>query len=144
MSVKKARKKEMEGEDVTVRLFVFCLGILSTYCFIVFQEEPSFPLADVPDDQVAASPGTCLLFCSLPCMMQLDEDGLKEKRRQRLTKAGFEARMRARREKEREKAHREDEARRENEERQRDLRGWTARIRAEHEVGLVACSLTGD
>ncbi|KAF8491281.1 hypothetical protein JB92DRAFT_3128430 [Gautieria morchelliformis] len=97
ISVKKARRKEVEGEDVT--------------------EEPAFPLADVPDDQ-------------------LDEEGLKEKRRQRLMKAGFEARMRARREKEREKAQREDEARRENEERERDLRGWAARVRAEHEAAM--------
>lgn len=69
--------------------------------------------------------------------MQLDEEGLKEKRRQKLMKAGFEARMRARREKEREKAQREDEARRENEERDRDLQGWAARVRTEHEVRFI-------
>ncbi|KAF8588490.1 actin-like ATPase domain-containing protein [Ramaria rubella] len=97
MSVKRARKKEVEGEESV--------------------EEPSFPLADVPDEQ-------------------LDEEGLKEKRRQKLMKAGFEARMRARREKEREKAQREDEARREHEERERDLHGWAARIRAEHEAAM--------
>lgn len=57
-------------------------------------------------------------------------------------KAGFEARMRARREKEREKAQREDEARREHEARERDLRGWAARIRAEHEVQFMAYSFS--
>ena len=66
--------------------------------------------------------------------MELDEEGLKEKKRQKLMKAGFEARMRARREKQRERALREDEARRETEERERDLRGWTARVRGEHQV----------
>jgi actin-related protein 5 len=54
-------------------------------------------------------------------------------------KAGFEARLRARREKEREKALREDEARREHEERDRDLRGWAARVRGEHEVRSSCC-----
>jgi len=64
----------------------------------------------------------------------LDEEGLKEKRRQKLLRAGFEARQKARREKERERAEREVEARREYEERERDLGGWTSKLRADHGV----------
>ena len=67
-------------------------------------------------------------------MLQLDEEGLKEKRKQRLLKAGFEARMRARREKEREIEEREAEERREREDRERDLSGWVNKIRREHAV----------
>ncbi|KNZ80015.1 Actin-like protein arp5 [Termitomyces sp. J132] len=91
--LKKARKKEAEGEDN--------------------MEEPSFPLVDVPD-------------------ADLDEEGLKEKRKQRLMKAGFEARVRAKREKEREKAEKEEE-RKEEEERDMDLEGWSRKMRQEQE-----------
>ena len=45
---------------------------------------PSFPLLDIPDDQ-------------------LDAEGLKQKRQQRLNKAGYEARMRTKAEKEAER-----------------------------------------
>lgn len=69
--------------------------------------------------------------------MQLDEDGLKEKRRQKLMKAGYEARLKNRQGKEREKALKEEAARRETEEREHDLQGWTSRVRAEHEVRLM-------
>ncbi|KIJ45076.1 hypothetical protein M422DRAFT_251274 [Sphaerobolus stellatus SS14] len=95
-SVKKGKKKEGEGEDVPM-------------------EEPSYPLLEVPDDQ-------------------LDEDALKEKRRQKLLKAGWEARQKIRREKERERAEKEDQARRELEERERDFDGWTSRLKGEHEA----------
>ncbi|KAJ3497819.1 hypothetical protein NMY22_g19662 [Coprinellus aureogranulatus] len=64
--VKKARKKEA-GEAADEPM-----------------EEPSFPLVDVPDEE-------------------LDEEGLKEKKRQRLLKSGWEFRMRAKKEKERER-----------------------------------------
>ncbi|KAF8885250.1 chromatin remodeling complex subunit [Gymnopilus junonius] len=78
--LKKARKKEAgEADDGP-------------------QEEPSFPLLDVPD-------------------ADLDEDGLKEKKKQKLLKAGWEARARARKEKEREKEEREREEKKEEEER---------------------------
>ncbi|KAG6897689.1 hypothetical protein C0993_007372 [Termitomyces sp. T159_Od127] len=100
--LKKARKKEAEGDDN--------------------MEEPSFPLVDVPD-------------------ADLDEEGLKEKRKQRLMKAGFEARVRAKREKEREKAEKEKEERKEEEERDMDLEGWSKKMRQEQEVELNA-SLT--
>ncbi|KAJ7725515.1 hypothetical protein DFH07DRAFT_946209 [Mycena maculata] len=77
-------------------------------------EEPTFPLVDVPD-------------------ADLDEDGLKEKKKQKLMKAGFEARARARREKEREREEREKEDRKEEEERQGDLGGWVRKMRTEQE-----------
>ncbi|KAJ7924371.1 chromatin remodeling complex subunit [Mycena leptocephala] len=77
-------------------------------------EEPTFPLVDVPD-------------------ADLDEDGLKEKKKQKLMKAGFEARARARREKEREREEREKEDRKEEEERQGDLGGWVRKMRSEQE-----------
>src|SRR5579862_5587424 len=50
---------------------------------------PTFPLLDVPDDQ-------------------LDAEGLKQKRQQRLNKAGYEARMRAKAEKEAERRKQEE------------------------------------
>ncbi|KAG6831647.1 hypothetical protein H0H92_008724 [Tricholoma furcatifolium] len=93
--VKKARKKDADGEDNT--------------------EEPSFPLVDVPD-------------------ADLDEEGLKEKKKQKLMKAGFEARVRAKREKEREKAEKEMEEKKEEEERDMDLQGWSKKMRAEQEA----------
>lgn len=67
-------------------------------------------------------------------LSQLDEEGLKEKRKQRLLKAGFDARIRARREKEREREERESDERREREEREADLKGWAGKLRKEHEV----------
>ncbi|KAF8640654.1 hypothetical protein AX17_000311 [Amanita inopinata Kibby_2008] len=77
-------------------------------------EEPSFPLVDVPD-------------------AELDEDGLKEKKKQKLIKAGFEARARARREKEKEREEKEREERKEEEERELDPAGWAQKTRQEHE-----------
>ena len=49
-------------------------------------------------------------------------------------KAGWEARQRARREKEREREAREADERREAEEREQDLEAWAERLRKEHEV----------
>lgn len=49
------------------------------------EEEPSFPLVEVPD-------------------AELNEEDLKEKRRQRLMKAGWDARVKLREEKRKEKA----------------------------------------
>ncbi|KAI3615652.1 chromatin remodeling complex subunit [Moniliophthora roreri] len=79
------------------------------------EETPSFPLADVPDDQ-------------------LDEEGLKEKKKQKLLKAGFEARARARKEKEREREEKEREEKKEEEERDADLGAWSRRMRQEQET----------
>lgn len=67
---------------------------------------------------------------------QLDEDGIKEKRKQRLLKAGWEARVRARKEKEREREEKEAEERREAEERERDLNGWAEKLKREHEATM--------
>ncbi|CAL1697345.1 unnamed protein product [Somion occarium] len=95
-NLKRARKKEADGEDME-------------------DEPPSFPLIDVPD-------------------ADLDEDGLKEKKKQRLLRAGYEARERARKEKEREREEREAEERKEEEERDRDLAGWATKLRKEHDA----------
>jgi actin-related protein 5 len=64
--------------------------------------------------------------------LQLDEEGLKEKKKQKLLKAGFEARARARREKEKALEERAAEERKEGEERAVDPLAWVARVRAEH------------
>ena len=69
------------------------------------EETPTFPLLDTPDDQ-------------------LDDDGIKQKRHQRLLKSGYEARMRAKAEKEREKARIEEEERLDNEKRDNDREEW--------------------
>lgn len=94
--VKKARKKEA-GEVTDEPM-----------------EEPSFPLVDVPDEE-------------------LDEEGLKEKKKQRLLKSGWEFRVKAKKEKEREREEREAEVRREEEERNEDLEGWAKRLRGQQE-----------
>jgi len=69
------------------------------------QEEPVFDLLDVPDDQ-------------------LDDAGLRNKRQQRLSKASYDARQRAKAEKEAEKARVAEEKRLDEERRERDLPGW--------------------
>lgn len=74
-------------------------------------EEMSFPLLDVPDEE-------------------LDEAGIKAKRHQRLMKSSVEARQRAKAEKEQEKARREEEERLDREKRENDLEGWLAGRRA--------------
>ncbi|KAF9523637.1 actin-related protein Arp5p [Crepidotus variabilis] len=79
------------------------------------QEEPSFPLLDVPD-------------------LELDEEGIKEKKKQRLLKAGWDARARARREKEREREEKEKEEKKEEDERDQDLGGWSRKLRQEQEA----------
>ncbi|WFD05516.1 Nuclear actin-protein involved in chromatin remodeling [Malassezia vespertilionis] len=78
---------------------------------------PAAPLADVPD-------------------AELDEEGIKEKRRQRLLKAGYDARMRARAEKEEEQrlqAEAEAEERREQNE---NPEAWVAKVRAQYQDSL--------
>ncbi|KAJ5219574.1 Actin-like protein arp5 [Penicillium chermesinum] len=73
-------------------------------------EEMSFPLLDIPDEQ-------------------LDENGLKEKRHQRLMKSNVEARARAKAEKERAKAEKEEEERLDREKRENDFESWIAERR---------------
>ena len=87
-SIRKARNKDVGGPEKEEE-----------------EEPPSFPLLDVPDDQ-------------------LDEAGLKQKRHQRLMKAGVEARQRARVQQEAEKARVAEEQRRDEERRENDLAGW--------------------
>ncbi len=72
---------------------------------------------------------------------QLDEEGLKEKKKQKLMKAGFEARARARREKEREREEKMKEEQREADERESDLSGWSRKLREEQDVSVVLISL---
>ena len=69
------------------------------------EETASFPLLNIPDDQ-------------------LDEVGLKQKRHQRLLKSGVEARVRAKVEKEQERARVAEVARLDEERRNNDLEGW--------------------
>jgi actin-related protein 5 len=69
------------------------------------EEPPTFPLLEVPDDQ-------------------LDEAGLKQKRHQRLMKSGLEARQRAKIEKEAEQARLAEEQRQDSEKRENNLEGW--------------------
>lgn len=77
-------------------------------------EAPDFKLVETPDDQ-------------------LDEEGIREKRKQRLMKAGYEARLRARAEKEEEKRLAELQLKQEDDERINDPRGWAAKKRKEYE-----------
>ena len=101
-------------------------------CLCGFQDEPpSFPLVDVPDEEVSVPSVSMLPGLTA---VQLDEDGLKEKKKQKLMKAGYEARERAKREKEREREERAAEERREEEERDRDLAGWASKLRKEQEA----------
>ena len=86
-SIKKARNKDV-GDAVEEE-----------------QEEPTFPLLEVADDQ-------------------LDEDGIKQKRLQRLMKSNYDARQRAKAEKEREKARIAEEQRLDDEKREGDPEGW--------------------
>jgi actin-related protein 5 len=69
------------------------------------QEEPTFPLLEVPDDQ-------------------LDEEGIKQKRQQRLMKSNYDARQRAKIEKEKEKARVAEEQRLDDERREADPQTW--------------------
>ena len=89
-SIRKARNKDLGDDQETV--------------------EPTFPLLDVPDDQ-------------------LDEEGLKQKRQQRLLKSNHDARARAKAEKERERARLAEEERLDAERRENDLTGWIAERR---------------
>lgn len=87
-SIKKTRNKDL-GDDAEEEQ----------------QEEPTFPLLEVPDDQ-------------------LDEEGIKQKRQQRLMKSNYDARLRARVEKEKEKARQAEEQRLDDERRETDPEGW--------------------
>lgn len=77
-----------------------------------------FPLLEVPDDQ-------------------LDEDGIKEKRHQRLMKSGVEARIRAKQEKAREAARVAEEKRQDEEHRVSDPESWVTGRRVQRNALLV-------
>lgn len=80
-------------------------------------EEQTFPLLDVPDEE-------------------LDEQGIKDKRHQRLLKSGVEARLRAKAEKERERARLAEEERLDLEKRENNFDDWVAGRRATRETLL--------
>ncbi|KIO20406.1 hypothetical protein M407DRAFT_81599 [Tulasnella calospora MUT 4182] len=92
--LKRAKKKDAPEDELT--------------------EEPTFPLLDVPDEE-------------------LDEEGLKEKRRQKLNKGLYDARVRMKEEKAKEKAAAAEGARLEEQERENDFEAWSAKLRSEHE-----------
>lgn len=79
------------------------------------EEEPTFPLVDRPDEE-------------------LDEVEIREKKKQRLMKAGYDARVKIRAEKQRERERVEEENRQEEMERLRDPSGWATRMKEEQEV----------
>lgn len=83
------------------------------------QEEPSFPLVDIPDHL-------------------LNEADLKEKRKQKLMKAGYDARIRAKAEREAEKQKQEAEQKADEEARLRNPTQWKVNLRQRHEVGRLA------
>ncbi|KAJ6091576.1 hypothetical protein N7467_003545 [Penicillium canescens] len=80
-------------------------------------EEMTFPMLDIPDDQ-------------------LDEAGLKEKRHQRLMKSNVDARARAKEEKEREKARREEVERLDREQRENNFETWVSQRRNNRQIIL--------
>jgi actin-related protein 5 len=80
-------------------------------------EEMTFPMLDIPDDQ-------------------LDEAGLKEKRHQRLMKSNVDARARAKEEKEREKARREEVERLDREQRENNFETWVSQRRNNRQVNI--------
>lgn len=81
------------------------------------EEPPSYPLLEVPDDQ-------------------LDEDGIRQKRQQRLMKSNHDARARAKAEKEREKARVAEEQRQDDERREKDPEAWVEERRGARQAML--------
>jgi hypothetical protein len=66
--------------------------------------------------------------------MQLSENSLKEKRKQKLMKANSDARKIQKAQRMEEKRLKEEEAVREQDERDRDLGAWSNKMRTQHEV----------
>ncbi|KAF2097217.1 actin-like ATPase domain-containing protein [Rhizodiscina lignyota] len=81
------------------------------------EEAPVFPLLEIPDET-------------------LDEEGLKQKRQQRLMKSNYDARQRAKAEKEREKAKAAEEERLDNEKRENNLDGWVEERRVARQAAI--------
>ncbi|GAA6043983.1 hypothetical protein JCM8097_003422 [Rhodosporidiobolus ruineniae] len=82
------------------------------------KEPPSFPLIDVPDHL-------------------LNETDLKEKRKQKLMKAGYDARIRLKAEKEEERRRAAEEKERDERLRREDFGEWVRGLRGEHEDVLA-------
>ncbi|KAF7192283.1 Actin-like protein arp5 [Pseudocercospora fuligena] len=80
-------------------------------------EPPTYPLLDIPDEE-------------------LDEDGIKAKRQQRLLKSNHEARARAKAEKEAEKARQAEIQRLDDERREADLDAWVEERRAARQATI--------
>lgn len=81
------------------------------------QEEPSFPLVDVAD-------------------ADLDDEGIKEKRKQRLMKAGYDARLRAKAEKAEEKRLADEALALDEQERLNNPRVWSSKLRTEYDTAI--------
>lgn len=81
------------------------------------EEPPSYPLLEVPDDE-------------------LDEDGIRQKKAQRLLKSNHDARARAKAEKEAEKARQAAIQRLDDERRETDLESWIEEKREAHQTTL--------
>lgn len=69
----------------------------------------------------------------------LNEADLKEKRKQRLMKAGYDARVRAKAEREAEKQKAEAERKADEEARLKNPEQWKADLRQRHEVRISLC-----
>lgn len=85
---------------------------------------PTFPLVEVPDHE-------------------LTEEQIKEKRRQRLMKAGYDARMRVKAEKLEERRIEAERIQADEERRANDAEGWAAEKRREYEVSSGRRTLHG-
>lgn len=83
--------------------------------FVEEKAAPVFDLIDIHDDE-------------------LSEDSKREKRKQKLLKAGYDARERARLAKEAEEAAKEELARQDSEFQARDFQGWLEALRSKHEA----------
>lgn len=105
-TIKKARNKDLGISEVAEA-----------------EEEPSFPLLEIPDDQ-------------------LDEAGLRQKRHQRLMKSGLAARARAKVEKEQERARLAEEQRLDEEKRENHLSEWLQEKRAVRAASGISSSTT--
>jgi actin-related protein 5 len=133
-SVTRAKNKELGIEEESK-----VGGLVSSNCYearlthfsspfrlTTVQEAPSFPLIDVPDHM-------------------LNESDLKEKRKQKLMKAGYDARSRMKAERDEEKRRTEEERQRDEELRIENFGAWVAGVRREHQVRspsalTLACS----
>ncbi|OWZ72772.1 hypothetical protein AYX14_01810 [Cryptococcus neoformans] len=79
------------------------------------EEVPTFPLLERLDEE-------------------LTEDELKEKKRQRLMKGAWDARMKVKEEKRKERERMEEEKRKEEEERETNLAGWAAKLKDQQDA----------